>query len=250
MGFFCEEKLMRMRGMIVGVCDDDKNCRMDAGRIIEEYAGRAFLNVEVNYFESEEQLLSYEGSPMEVLFLDIELEDKSGIQAAHKVNEKWENCQIVYLTNYLYYATEVYSTIHTFYVLKEQFEAKIGEVFRKIQHELEQKEKKLVFEVIGNSEVVLAPDEILYFERMKRMTNMVTVWGTYEVWDKIKDIEKRLPMLDFVRCHNSCIVYLPAVREMRRDSFLMNNEVKVMISKAYVKHAKEAFMKWALTQIS
>ncbi|WP_346908553.1 LytR/AlgR family response regulator transcription factor [Faecalicatena orotica] len=236
--------------MVIGICDDDKNWCIEAGKRIEDYAGRVFLNVEVNYFENEEQLLRYEGSPMEVLFLDIELEGKNGIQAAQRVNEKWKNCQIVYLTNYLYYATEVYSTIHTFFVLKEQFEAKIGEIFQKVEHELEQQEKKLVFDVIGYKEVVLAPNEILYFERMKRTTNIVTVWGVYGIWDKIKDIEGRLPKIDFVRCHNSYIVYLPAVREMRKDSFLMNNEAKVMISRAYAKNTKGAFMKWALTQMS
>lgn len=236
--------------MVVGICDDDKNWCIEAGKQVQEYAESVFLNVEVNYFENEEQLLSYEGSPMEVLFLDIELGGENGIQTAHRVNEKWKNCQIVYLTNYLYYATEVYSTIHTFFVLKEQFGAKIGEVFQKVEHELAQQEKKLVFDVIGYKEVVLAPNEILYFERTKRTTKMVTVWSVYEIWDKIRDIEVKLPEIDFVRCHNSCIVYLPAVREMRKDSFLMNNGAKVMISRAYAKKTKEAFMKWALTQIS
>lgn len=236
--------------MVVGICDDDKSWCIEAGKRIEEYAGNVLLNVMVNYFENEEQLLCYEGSPMEVLFLDIELDGRNGIQVAQKVNKKWKNCQIVYLTNYLFYATEVYSTIHTFFVLKEQFEMKIGEIFQKVEHELSQQEKKLVFDVIGYKEVVLAPNEILYFERMNRTTKIVTVWGDYEIWDKIKEIEKKLPEIDFVRCHNSCIVYLPAVREMRKDSFIMNNEEKVMISRAYAKFTKRAFMKWALTQIS
>lgn len=236
--------------MIVGICDDDKNWCIEAGKRIEEYAQKVLLDVEVNYFETEEQVLQYKGSPMEVLFLDIELEGKNGIEVAKHVNEKWKNCQIVYLTNYLFYATEVYSTIHTYFVLKEQFETKIGEVFYKVRHELEQQEKKLVFDIIGTKEVVLAPNEILYFERVKRTTKIVTVWGEYEMWDKMKDVEKKLPELDFVRCHNSYIVYLPAVREMLKDAFIMNNDAKVMISRSYSRHVKGAFMKWALTQIS
>lgn len=236
--------------MIVGICDDDKNWCIEAGKRIEEYARKVLLDVEVNYFETEEQVLQYKGNPMEVMFLDIELEGKNGIEAARHINEKWKNCQIVYLTNYLFYATEVYSTIHTYFVLKEQFGAKIGEVFYKIRHELEQQEKKLIFGIIGTKEVVLAPNEILYFERVKRTTKIVTVWGEYEMWDKIKEVEKKLPELDFVRCHNSYIVYLPAVREMLKDAFVMNNDTKVMISRSYSKKVKGAFMKWALTQIS
>ena len=82
--------------------------------------------------------------------------------------------------NYLYYATETYHTDHTFFVLKEQFEERIGEVFGKILHIMEQKSEKLVFSVIGGKEIVLVPEDILYFEQREELPRIVTVWGTSE----------------------------------------------------------------------
>lgn len=235
--------------MIIGICDDDKNWCQQAGKIIEAYVRENSLDAELIYFENGEQLLGYEGLPFDVLFLDIEMEDEDGITVAGAVNEKWKNCQIVYLTNHLFYATEVYQTNHVFYALKEQFGARIGEIFQKVFHELQQKRRRLVFSVIGGRNIVLLPAEILYFERIKRVTVLQTLRGQYEVWDKLDELITKLPQLDFVRCHNSYIVYLPAVREMLKEAFIMNDGTKVMISRSYVKTAKNAFIRWAETQM-
>lgn len=54
--------------------------------------------------------------------MDIELELDNGIQVAGMLNEKWPDCAIIYVTNYLFYAIDIYQTEHIYFVLKEQFE--------------------------------------------------------------------------------------------------------------------------------
>ena len=55
-----------------------------------------------------------EGDPLEAIFMDVDLGEENGIVLAGKINKRWKNCQIIYLTNYLSYATETYHTEHTF----------------------------------------------------------------------------------------------------------------------------------------
>ena len=240
--------------MRVGICDDDAVWCQSAEKIIHDYAEKTETEMEVVSFYTSEELDAYKGYPLDVLFMDIVLESeeegKNGIDLAALVNRKWKDCQVVYLTNYLYYATEVYHTEHVFFALKEQFGDRIGEIFGKVFHQLSQTRDKLTFSVIGGREVSLTPADILCFERSGRTTNIVTVYGSYPIWDKLSAVMERLPQLDFVRCHNSYIVYLPAVREMFPDSFVLNDGRKVMISRSYRKSVKASFMKWAVTQIS
>lgn len=236
--------------MRVGICDDDVKWCQKAKEIIEEYGKKTDMEIEILCFRQEEELNRYTGDPLSVIFMDVELGEKSGIDLAGQVNKRWKNCQIVYLTNYLTYATEIYHTDHTFFVLKEQFQDRIGEVFGKILHILEQKSERLVFSVIGGKEIVLAPEDILYFERSGRITRIVTVWGNYEIWDKLRDVMERLSKIDFVRCHNSYIVYMPAVKVMEKGYFILKNDTKIIISRSHIKMVKSAFMRWALTQIS
>ena len=58
----------------------------------------------------------------------------------------------------------------------------------------------------------------------------------------------KLSEVDFVRCHNSYIVYMPAVRELGKGCFILKNGTKIMISRSHMKRVKMAFMRWAMTQ--
>ena len=192
--------------MRIGICDGDKSWRMRAEELILQYGKTSGIEMETFRFAGGKQLESYTGEPMDVLFIDVVLNDASGISTAVEINRKWKKCQIVYLTNYLFFATEVYHTDHVFYVL--------------------------------------------YFERKGRETGIHTCWGVYAVWDKLQTLMERLPILDFVRCHNSYIVNLLSVREMRDNDFIMTEGSSVPISRRYAKTVKEAFVRWAGTQIS
>lgn len=249
--------------MRIGICDDDKLWCKKAQKIVEEYAAKSNLPMQSFLFMSGEDMLKYEGEHLDVLFCDIELENaeeesapekegdatkENGITLAKKVNQKWPYCQIVYLTNYLFYATEVYQTRHVFFVLKEQFEKRIEEIFKKLIHELKQEQEQLLFSTIGGGRVILSPSDIYYFERNGRVTNIITKCGEYVIHEKLGVVMERLPSRDFIRCHNSYIVYFPAVREMVKGAFILVNQTRVVISRSYAKKVKEAFMQWALAQ--
>lgn len=52
-----------------------------------------------------------------------------------------------------------------------------------------------------------------------------------------------------MKCHSSYIVYFPAVREMKKNEFVMENGDRITISRSHEKKVKERFMKWSLTQM-
>lgn len=237
--------------MIIGICDDDKVWHRQAKHILQEYMRETEQELEFIHFFTGKEVMEYEGLPVDVMFMDIELGEANGIDVVQMINQKWETCQIVYLTNYLSYALDVYHTEHSFYVLKEQFSKRIGMVFEKIRKNREQGRKQLVFSVMGNAKnVILAPEEILYFERTGRVTRLETVWGKYTLHEKLDLIMAWLPENDFIRCHNSYIVYLPAVKEFSKGTFRMKNGYEIVISRSYLKSVKTAFTKWSLAQLS
>ena len=89
--------------MRVGICDDDAIWCRKAEQIIYKYADQTETELEVICFMIPEELNSYEGYPLDMLFMDIVLEnneEKNGIDLVAMVNKKWKDCQIIYLTNY------------------------------------------------------------------------------------------------------------------------------------------------------
>lgn len=231
----------------IGICDDEQSWHDEAKTIIEEYAKKSNFPVELEFFYEREELLRYNGWPLHAVLMDVELEADNGIRVATVLNEKWPECAICFVTNYLFYTSDSYEAEHVYFVLKEQFAKRIGNIFHKIIHMQEQVQKTLVFEVIGGNgkNISLSPKDISYFERKKRRTQIHTIWGTYEVWNKISDIEKQLSEPDFVRCHNSYIVYLPAVRELSMTSIIMKDDTVIAVSRNYAAHTKRVFTRWA-----
>ena len=240
-----------MEMLRIAICDDEQIWHKKSKQLIESFASKMNYEVELVYFYTDTELFAYTGAPFDAVFMDIELEDANGIHVATAINEKWPDCAVLYVTNYLFYATDVYQSEHIYFVLKDQFEEKLPEMFKKLFHIREQAEEKLHFDLVGSSnrDLFVAPKDILYFERDKRRTYIHTIWGDYETWEKISDIETKLSTQDFVRCHNSYIIYLPAVREMNNTSITMKNGAKIVISRNYASHTREIFARWAVSEI-
>ena len=57
-----------------------------------------------------------------LVFLDIELEDKSisGIDLGQMINSRNPQTQLIFISQYLEYASDVYSTKHTYFINKNR----------------------------------------------------------------------------------------------------------------------------------
>ena len=239
-----------MRKLRIGICDDEISWLQKARDIIGRYADSIDYEVEMILFQSKADIVAYE-EILDAVFMDIELKDGNGIQAFSFLQQKWKETMIVYLTNYLFYATDVYETEHVYFVVKEEFEKRIKAVFDKLVNIKSNADKKLKFKLIGGAsrEVILSPNEIFYFERDKRRTKIYTDSGTYEIWEKITDLENVLPQKEYVRCHNSYIVYLPALREISANNVIMEDGTEIPVSRFYAGKMKEKFAEWAIGEV-
>ncbi len=235
--------------MRAAICDDDPVWLRRAASILEAYQRKKEIVLELCFYLNGEELLA-ETRSIDILFLDIEMGKQDGISVAAQVNEKWKNCSIVYLTDYLSYAVDVYDTKHTYYVLKNQFEDRLDTVYEKILHEKKQQVSSITLQLIDGRVIQMAPAEILYFERDRRITRIITTHtennhGIFETKEKISDLEAKLPPLDFARCHNSYIVYFPAVKELTKNAIIMNNGDTIDISRQYQGRMRDQFLAWA-----
>lgn len=104
--------------------------------------------------------------------------------------------------------------------------------------------KRIVFRGIGIRKLAFAPEDILYFERIRRVTVVGTVWGNYKIWNRLSEIEDVLDGREFVRCHNSYIIRLSAVREYCKNRVTLRDGTSVTISRKYWQEVRERFESW------
>lgn len=247
--------------MRIAICDDDRLWNEQASNILNQYFQERNESVEIICFESPDQLLAYQGPPVSVLFMDIEFDEQddpnrsesisgsgqgngTGIEFVGTINALWPGCRIVYCTNYLYYAVDVYETRHIYYVVKNQFRSRLDQIFDKVVQGQDYSKESLYFQLIGGEIVCIPIRNIMFFERRSRHTEVVTGQDRFSIKEKIGEIADKMPGDRFTRCHHSFLINMDYISVKKGNGYEMKTGEYIPISRGYAKTSKEEFLRW------
>lgn len=236
--------------MKIVLCDDNEVILSENQKRVEEYIKKKNLQASVVIFKKVEDLYDYvKKNYIDIAILDILMGADNGIVAAKKINYFQPSCQIIYLTSYLEYATEIYDTKHNCFVLKNQFEERLDEVMERAIKTQEREEKKIIISG-GKNTYVIPEKNILFVERNQRHTIVHTDDDLeYKTKEKLDEIEKLLDETRFMRCHNSYVVSMMHIKQYSRTSVLLDNDLDISISRQYIAPVRDQFLLWCNQQV-
>ena len=104
----------------IAICDDERIHRRHTAELID--SALAARSADISCFDSSEALLQavVSGYAPDIAVLDIQMGEMDGISLAKRLNALTPSCRIIFVTSYLAFATEVYSTEHVYFILKSQ----------------------------------------------------------------------------------------------------------------------------------
>ncbi len=231
----------------IAVCDDDEAQLKATLDLLGDFASSRQMELDVRSYAKTCDLLSelHDFNP-DLVFMDIEFDGQpEGILAVHVINEQVPDCQVVYLTNYLQYAVDVYRTDHVWFVLKTQLEQRLPELFDKLSAIEASKRKHVVVETKDGAIINMACADIRYIERRERVTHIVTKDATYHVREKVSSLLERLPKGLFARCHYSFVVNMEHVSEIHASDLTLDDGTRLIVSRNYAKAFRERYLQWA-----
>lgn len=234
--------------MKILIIDDDLQWLEPARDIVSKYFAEKGQQHEICCCSSITDIREQDEQQLDLAFVDIKLMDGDGISYAHHLNLVNKHCRIIYVTNYLNYAPDVYETEHVYFVLKEQFEKRLPDVMEKAAKMWDMGAALIDLHLVHGDRVLLRADEIISCERRLRKSYVSTVRGIYEVNDKLDDLQDRLPYPMFVRCHNSYIVSMEQVSVMEAIQFQLKNGMHIPISRRHASGVRKQFMEWSAMQ--
>ena len=170
----------------------------------------------------------------EVAFLDIEMENISGLDIASQL--PGETC-FIFTTAYLDYALDGYELDAVDYLHKPFAFARFQTAFSKAVRRLGvvreiRSESILVKQEYNNVSIPLS--EILYIEAMEGYVKIFRENGICTVSRVIlKNIGSQLPENDFIRIHRSYIIHKSKVRRFNRREIELINGRKLPIGRQY-----------------
>ena len=184
----------------------------------------------------------------DLVLMDIMLKgDMSGIEAAGQIREKY-NIPIIYLTAYADESTlskakvsEPYGYIikpfkeidlHTsieMAIYKHEKETDVKKERDFLYSIVENKESKDIIFVKSNSRLVKVKTSDIYFvEALKDYVVINTNSARYTIHSTMKDIEKKLPVSDFIRVHRSFIVRIDKIVAIEQPNLILEEDKKLI----------------------
>lgn len=153
--------------MKLAICEDNPSHYEIIHTILQKYPPGAF---EITHFASGDEFLrtvAENGCPYSIVLTDIDLgsDTVNGISLAEKINHISPDTQIIFISQYLQYATAVYETEHAYFIHKQQMEKYLPLALRAACQKLEKLHTRYLY-FSGNSRnyQVLCSD-ILYLTK-------------------------------------------------------------------------------------
>lgn len=188
----------------------------------------------------------------DLMFLDIQLPDLTGLQVAELLNEFDFAIQIVFLTAYDHFAIEAFKLRAFHYLLKPYDLEDLIEVFdtysdmlKENQLKTGQTKNKLAIET-ENGITYLSPKEIYFIEKQGREVIIHTKTAKMKALFTLSELFEKLERFSFFRTHKSYLVNLEHIKELRAwfsgsYNLSMNDQEQseVPVSRNYVKDLRE-----------
>ncbi len=229
----------------VGVCDDSVNICSFIEKCLLQKAGRENIVIKMETWYSGEELWSYlqTEDQIDVLFLDIELLDMTGIEVAENIRKQLENweIQIIYISGKTNYAQSLFKTQPMDFLVKPLDAEQIEEAFDTARKIISKGMEKFEFQN-GKEHYFVAYSQIVYFTSSGRTVNIITINGNRGFYGKLKEISKNLPH-DFIIIHQSYIVNSKYIKRYVYETIELEDGTILPISKVYRKQVRQRLLR-------
>lgn len=234
-----------MQALIV---DDEPLARNELKYLLNQIGSFSQIEEAENIEETLEQLLSHE---FDVIFLDINLMEESGLDLAKKINKMKHAPHIIFATAHDTYAVQAFELEATDYILKPFEKSRIEQAIKKItyaesHHTIETKQvnqdEVLPIE-IEDRIYVLNINDIIAISVNQGVTTINTVETEYETSEPLSFYEKKLNDTKFLRIHRASIInkkHIQSVEHWFNSTYqvTLTGNIKLQVSRSYMKTFK------------
>jgi DNA-binding LytR/AlgR family response regulator len=217
------------------ICESDENSM----KTLYEYISYTFneLNLEFNVstYILGKDLLSDSKTLKEsdIIFLDTELKDYSGIEIAKNLREKNILSEIIFISNIPDKINSSYSVNPYVFLLKPFKYDLFNDIIKKCINTIFSYKKNLFEITFDNNEYIFSYNDILYIESYDRRITIYTVNGSFELNKRtsFKSLFSKLPKNMFFRCHKSYIINLFCFKVNDDKKSIIINDVTIPVAK-------------------
>ena len=230
--------------MRIAICDDEKNIReLIKGKIANQYP-----NANIIFYNSGEELLLSD-NPIDILFLDIQMQGKNGMETARELRKKDKKIIIIFVTAAEEYVFQAFDVGAFHYIVKPINDTKFTEVLHRAIEEWNAKqptnqepEEKYLMINNGGVHIKVTIDDIVYAEVFNRKVVIHKLNETIEYYGKMSDLEA-VAGESFYRPHRAYLINFKYVEKYDATTIYLEKGTALMAKQKYPEFVKK-YMKY------
>ncbi len=228
----------------IGICDDDAAQRAYLAEIVADWTRKRHHLTEVKqYSDAKAFLFEYaEEKDFDILLLDIEMPEVSGIELAKTVRRENAGVQIVFVTGYYEYFSDGFDVSALHYLVKPVDAGKLLPVLDRAAENLSCRQRCVLVST-PDADRKLSLGDILYVEAQNVYVIVHTVRGDYRTRSTLAKFAQQLDET-FFKVHRSYVAGLKYIMKITRSGITMTNGDQIPISRGMYDQVHAALIKY------
>lgn len=228
----------------IAICDDEQFYREKIEKLLRKFFRGRDLQYEICVFSSGKEFLEQceNNVRFDIVFLDINMEEMDGIRTAMHIRSFHSNTFIVFVTAFMDYALEGYKVNAVRYLMKDTLDLGMGECMTAILQKMEIAQVTFSF---LEGERRLYTDNILYVESKGHKAifyYMESEMVTYQIYDKLDAVERKLEGCGFLRLHKSYLVNMKHICRIGNYTASLDTGDELPVPRLRFQAVKEAYV--------
>ena len=226
----------------IAICDDDRNMVMQNEEIVKNTLQACEIGYEIVTYTRSSNLLSDIPDDQffyDLILLDIEMPEVSGMELAGKIKEYLPNVKIIFITSHVEYAIDAYELSVFRYVpksnVKERLEAAVADASKLLELEAGQ---EYTIQTNNRLERIRYKD-ILYIVRDGKNAEIVSNTSTSKVRKSLQQVYEELDAPEFIFIERGCIVNIIHIMKIRDGMVCLKNQEMLPISRSHLQDVKQ-----------
>lgn len=233
----------------VAICEDDLFYMEREKNLIESYLQTREIRSEITTFSSSIELTKAYANSFDIIFLDVEMDEMNGMEAAHWLRDKGAKSHIIFLSAYAEYLTEGYKVDAHRYLLKNdaKFDESFCECMDSVVAKIQMEESKIEIK-IKDGILSIAPSKIIYAESNVHKVTLYVIEQSgdireYYMYDRLDNVQAKLERYGFLRIHQSYIINGEHLRKVYRYKAELIKDISLAISKKYYNDVEDYYIR-------
>jgi len=175
------------------------------------------------FTDSVEGLLYIQNHKPDLVFLDINMPQMSGLKLAEAIRGLNVECSVVFATAYDEHALEAFEKDVIDYLLKPYEEERVFKVIRKVierknkNQEIQSHEKTKLERLpipLDDKIIFISIEDILFCKVEENKVYVQTEQTAYQITESLSKVEDKLPKSKFFKTHRAYVVNIEKIKEV------------------------------------